>query len=42
VLLWGLGKLKHGQVAQAEFELRERQHERDRMQVRGSAEPPAR
>jgi hypothetical protein len=42
VLLWGLGKLKQGQVAQAEFELKERQHERERMQVRGSAEPPAR
>jgi hypothetical protein len=42
VLLWGLGKLKHAQVAQAELELKERQRYYERAQARESADPSAR
>ena len=32
VLLWGVGKLKQGEAATAELELRERQYEHQRAQ----------
>jgi hypothetical protein len=34
VLLWGVGKLKHAEVAKAELELKERQYFSERSQAK--------
>jgi len=41
VLLWGVSKLKHSEVAKAEVELKERQHYHERTQGKESAGPPS-
>jgi len=42
VLLWGVSKLKHSEVAKAELELKERQRDYERMQEKEGAGPSAR
>jgi len=42
VLLWGVSKLKHSEVAKAEIELKERQYNYERTQGKESVGPPTR
>lgn len=41
VLLWGLSKLKHSEVAKAEMELKERQRHQELAQQKETGGPPA-